>query len=192
MLEHQYRDSREVQATTDMLDVLFKKGADPNVICSHGDFDFSPLSRAVGLARPDIVAYLLSRSADPNLYFAEKDYRPMSPLMHAVWIHGYHYKGMTTVLEKDTRKECYDIARMLIASGADINYRGSWKEGLLGAGDPENKTALMIAAEFLDRDMIDFLLAHRPRKDLKDFSGDTADVYAARAGDTELAQQLKP
>ncbi|HEX4965375.1 MAG TPA: ankyrin repeat domain-containing protein [Thermoanaerobaculia bacterium] len=207
LLEKQYGDSDKVTVTTGMLDLLFKRGASPNVICEHYLTDFNPLSLAVSLERPDIVQYLLARNADPNLYFTDKiegkQLKPKSALMLAVSSHGsYHkeidtykedavYKERNSTLEKN-EKACSEIVRLLVKAKADVNYQGSFQTPFLRPSEPEDKTALMIAAESLDREMISLLLEKGARKDLKDVHGKTADVYAANAGHLDLAQELMP
>lgn len=208
----EYGDLKDAQATTKMLDVLFERGASPNVICEHYLDNFSPLSLAVSLERPDIVQYLLARNANPNLYFTHeiegKKFKPMSTLMLAVSRHGSYYKELGSkfnpvINTEDTYKKgqsllekkksvCLQIVSQLLATNADVNYQGSFTTPIFGASESEDKSALMIAVEYLDREMIDLLLEKGARKDLKDVHGKTADIYAADAGHLDLARELMP
>lgn len=204
LLEEQNGDVKDGPVTPEMLDLLFDHGANPNVICEHYANDFSPLSLAVSLERPDIVLYLLARKSDPDLYFTDRiegnEIRPMSALMLAVSQHGYYSQQIRTyqaagvkesVLESK-EKTCAQIVRLLLAANANVDYQGSFNTPIFGSSAPEDKSALMIAVERFDREMINLLLKKGARKDLKDAHGKTAEAYAADAGHLDLARELMP
>jgi len=80
---------------------LVEDGADPDTSIAYGDNQVTPLMRASGRGRRDIVRYLLSKGAKVNARNADGD----TALMEAV------------------KRGFDDIVTLLIAAGADVKAR---------------------------------------------------------------------
>ncbi|WP_312491333.1 ankyrin repeat domain-containing protein, partial [Sphingomonas sp.] len=72
-----------------------------------------------------------------------------------------------------------DIARLLVARGADVNYRNR-------AG----QTAAMMATLFRQEAILDLLIAHGADLSIADTSGNTARTLAMMQGNAALAERL--
>lgn len=72
-----------------------------------------------------------------------------------------------------------DIARLLIARGADVNYQNR-------AG----QTAAMMATLFRQGDILELLIAHGADLSITDMAGNTARTLAMMQGDAALTEKL--
>jgi ankyrin repeat protein len=109
---------------------LLDNGADVNGGKSH---IFTPLERAVRGNRADLVLYLLDNGADPDLAGIMDDgYKPARPLTVAIQ-EGY-----------------YDVVKVLVDHGADLNYQEDWASGRV--------TPLEIAEMEKSQHIIDYIM----------------------------------
>jgi len=139
-----------------MVGVLLEKGADPNAKDKES-------ATALGVAcRPtnaEIFKRLLSAKADPNI----RDERGAT-VLHCV--------------SRDKSKEALEMARALIAAGADVN-----------AADQKKRTPLYLAAEAGATDLFKLYLSAGARIEAED--GDLL-AAAVRSDNTELAKAVIP
>jgi len=139
---------------SDMVDLLLKWGADPNVITSNGA---ALLNMAANRDAPDIVRAMLDHGADPNI----RGRYGLTPLMRAAQME--HLENVCLLLEhgadinaKDEHGVTAlmivamnagpDMVRLLLLEGADTSLRNERGES---AGD---------IAKLLDRPQISLLL----------------------------------
>jgi hypothetical protein len=91
---------------------LLENGADPNMAVVKKNIKvLTPLHQAVRVQSPEIVAALLNMGADPNVTASEMK---TTPLMNAIWFS-----------DKKTAKKAAEIAKILIAKGADLNIKNA-------------------------------------------------------------------
>jgi ankyrin repeat protein len=154
--------------------------ADPNVVFSTGEGEFTPLIGAAARKHKDVVEFLLANKADINVRSET---------------------GMTA-LAVAARNGDREMADLLIAHGADVNARDKngdtplyaamnqvpWQKDvevlLLAHGadpnidDNEGETPLHEAAGWIRVDKVEFLLGYKVDVNAKDKKGDTP-LYVA-------------
>jgi hypothetical protein len=135
------------------------------------------LRLAAKMCEPDVVRLLLERGADPNA--------------------DYYLGG--TVLMKAVDAMKTETARLLLASGADVNGRGRYEETRANPKKHHHAiveeecraTGLMIAAGHGDAEMVALLLDAGADASFRDAHGCTAAEAARRAGHPEVAASLE-
>lgn len=111
-----------------------------------------------------MVEFLLERKAQAN----QTTDKGLTPLMLAVKGHTVRYVevlGLPSDIHVLSKPETnhFKVVTVLLAQGADINYR-----------DQQGATALMHAAQEGDSEMVEFLLKKGADSSIKDINGDTA------------------
>jgi hypothetical protein len=125
------------------------------IICSSAAWSSSLDDKLVDAAfdgKVEEVRKLLDRGADPNVKFRHGDRTPLFLVASA---------RDTTI--PSFRQDLFSVAKLLLERGANPN-----------AQTPIGKTALMVAAEQNDPDMIELLLAKGADPVIKDGNGKTA------------------
>lgn len=147
-----------------IVDWLIRQGADVNHAYMAGMAhccDYTPLYEAVDSGNFEMVTLLLKAGANPNTF---NSCLSVSPLALA------------------TQGNNLDMIKLLLSYGADINYQGN---------DAMGKTALMIAAENGNSEIVHYLIEHRAFPNLVDgLVGGTALVYAEQLGHDEIVLYL--
>jgi len=152
------------------IEVLLKNGAD---IEEPGPEGYRPLAMAIGDSRYEAAKALIEHGADVSAASGEEG---LTPLMVAA-AQTAPAEG-ARFLPGSTRP--IDIAKMLVAGGADVNAQA--KNGM---------TPLMIAATHNSPPMIGLLMDAGADTDLKNSLGQTATDVAKINGNEESAQAIK-
>ena len=134
--------------------------ADPSLINSHSVDGFTPLGFAVFFAHPETVDVLLDAGADVNL--ASKESMKVAPLASA------------------SASGQYEIAKKLIAHGANVNCRAS------SDFTPLHESAASGRLEFAK-----LLLTHGADVNAKTTEGKTALDYAREHNREEMVELLR-
>lgn len=169
------------------------KWFDPNHPCRA---DGEPrLIDAVRLGNVELATLMLDAGADPNLRSARPDSNALSPLMCAAWIGNAALVDLLlarhasidaengtglTALEGAIVYEQLDIARTLVARGADADHQGT----------VDGTTPLMAAAWVGDRAAIDLLLDAGAGLDHVSTQGHSALALAVQQGHDAAARTL--
>lgn len=141
----------------EVIKLLLAYGANVN---AHSVEGWTPLSAADDEGRLEIVNFLLSRGARPNI-------RGASGQAALLFLTGS--KNAAAYKERPA------IVRALIAYGADVNVR-----------DNNGKTPLMNAVAEIDVPTVQILLHHGAQVNMKDNTGKTALQMAKQAGNWSL------
>ncbi len=140
------------------IELLLAQGADIN---SRDKNNETPLGAAVFRGQKETVSLLLSHGADVNAaYIRECEFRGAIPLHIALrWGH-------------------FEIARMLVLKGANVNAVGLW----------EGVTPLHMAVK--DRALLELMLEHGGQINSRASDGTTCLHLAAQAGQDDLVRYL--
>jgi ankyrin repeat protein len=133
---------------------------DPHVVNAWSDDGFQPLGLAAFFGRPEAAELVLSRGGEVN-----------TPARNAFQV---------TALHAALAGPAPDIARALIAAGADVNAR---QQG--------GVTPLQEAASHGRMDLIRLLLEHGAAASAKDDQGRTAADWARDRGHPDVAEFLE-
>ena len=147
----------------DMVQKYLEKGADVN---AKDDSGFFPLLIAVDNNNYDMVKLLISFGVDLNLKTGKI----------------YDKKGIIdygTALMYSTKLGLYEISKLLIVSGADVN-----------AQNEDGKTALMIASERGNEKLTKLLISKGADVNIKNADKMTALSYAVRYDKIKTAKKL--
>lgn len=148
----------------DLIEVkqLLRQGINAN---ARDDCQVSALTYAVDIMRPDIVEELIAAGADVN---AIDNFHHYPPLLWAL-----------DPSDEDDRKKGYEIVRLLVEAGADVNLKGQ-----------SDQTALIRIVLAGNEEMTAWLLAHGAKINDTGAEGRTAYSYAAQAGFRNLKKML--
>ena len=151
----------------DICSLLITHGADVNAEDVHGN---TPLHRAAQYGHQDIVEFLLDCSANVNALNQARS----SALFHAAQFHRLQVvecllsrgasvnltdeQGFTPLLRALQTPDGDEIVRLLVTHGADVNVRYPY-----GA----RSSALRMAMNQKNKDLVELLLAHGVREDLE-------------------------
>ncbi len=168
-------------------DVLrfLRQGIDPNVL--HDNTGRRPLTAAVKSGSASMVRLLLRKGANPNL--------PES------------WKGMPpngTPLEIASEKGLIEIAKLLIASGADVHKGGYWPplktavsnghveiaKLLLESGAKLDQSSLLLAVRSGNVELVKLLIGRKVDIQHCNADAETALHFAARLESPEIAELL--
>jgi ankyrin repeat protein len=145
---------------TEVVKVLLEAGADPNMLGSGGR---GPLHEAAIHAHASVVQVLLRAGAHVEATMSGSRVRSFP-----VFTSGYvDVEGMTPLMVAAEGGH-FDVVRLLVDAGADVNRR-----------DSSGFTPLMGAARTGHAGMVRFLLARGARHDAVDASGRNAQAHAA-------------
>ena len=170
-----------------VLQLLIEKGARLDYSDAGGD---NVWSFAITAHLPDVVQFLVNQRLNPNLPV----YQDLSPLFIAV------LQGQTEIvrillsagasadfntdsggpLHTSLRMVAPEISQLLIDAGAPINRQ-----------DPDGETPLMIAAATGQIPMIQLLLSHGAKKDVRAKNGKSAKDLALFNGHIDAAELLE-
>ena len=191
-----------------MIEVMLEHGANPNEV--HPKEEASPLHAACELDRVDLIEIFMKHRADPTLCFPTIG----TPLHHAVWMGNIRAVRKLiqlnvspnlmnaqniSPLAKALINEQYEIAQLLIDSGADVNQMATPKPGMIvypihmavmrkhykiltsivnhnGAIDATNNegnTALHLAVFRFQNDMVEFLCQKGANVNIQNIGGTT-------------------
>jgi ankyrin repeat protein len=161
-----------------------------NIQDEHG---MTPLLRAIDQDQPQKALALIQRGANPNL----KDNNGTHPFVAAIvmgepaLIEVLLQKGIdpdmkmdligTTPLMVAALENQIELVKLLVDAGANINHQN--QEGL---------TALMMAADMGNAEIVEHFLQHRADRSLKDANGMLAADFADKRGLVDLAANLRP
>ena len=193
-----YNEERFLASAIDRGDILAVKrlvedGADPDTPIAYGESTVTPLMKAAGRGRRDIVKYLLSKGAKVNARNADGE----SALMEAV------------------KRGFDDIVDVLVAAGADVKARdgrGNTAFSLaafgahleiadvliqhgadLDAADPSGITPLLGAASMGNEDVLRYLVGKGAKVNAitqLEYGGSTALTTAASVGQVASVKTL--
>jgi len=163
---------------------LVMGGADVNMPTPMG---ITPLISALDNFRFDIAKYLLERGANPRT----RDWWGRTPLYVAIDMHSFVLPHSGTGLEPPgDRKAALDIAKMLLAAGADpnpqLNMHRPGRGGTTGRFTDDTLTTgatpLLCAAISHDNEALTLLLSYGAVVDLPNVMGVTPLMAAAGMG----------
>jgi cytohesin len=175
----------------EMITLLIDRGADINLF--DDVLHTTPLMRAVGRGRSDLVMWLLQKGADPRLR-GPREGRDAPDPRTALAMAGDNClsieatealikAGASTpadlgeALYSAAFTACMDLARLFLDRGADVNWRNSFRN-----------TSLHAAAIWGKADVIQLLLAHGADPSLKNREGRTPRAETNRR---DLRQMLE-
>lgn len=144
---------------TERVKRLIEAGADVNTRDKHGQ---TPLYFAVLGGHADVVELLTGSDADPTIVYYDDDYGENQTLLH-----------------KAAQMDCPDVARVLIAHGANVQVR-----------DRSGDTPLHTAAYFGRARMVEMLLAHGGDPNARTTGNKTPLDYAQEAGFEDVVRLL--
>ena len=191
-----------------MVEVILEHGANPNEV--HPEKEATSLHAACELDHVDLIELLIKHGADPTLCFPTIG----TPLHHAVWMGNIRAVQKLIQLKvnlnlmnaqnisplaKALINEQYEIAQLLIDSGADVNQMATPKPGMIvypihmavirkhykiltsivnhnGAIDATNNegnTALHLAVFCFQNDMVEFLCQKGANVNIQNIGGTT-------------------
>jgi len=130
-----------------------------NLINTHSNDGFTPLSLAAFFNQTEVAKLLLANGADPNLSATNPSK-----------VNGFH---------SAIAKENYDLCKILLAKGADVN-----------AVQMQNVTALHSAVHRGNLKLTKLLIQNGASIDLKMDNGDTALIIAEREGYKNIVEYL--
>jgi ankyrin repeat protein len=158
------------------LKLLLEAGADPNDKLPNG---YSALMLALLNAHFEIAAILLDHGADPNA-----DANGIFPLHQVVWTRNpnHHFNLPPPLPDGDVPS--IDVARKLIARGADVNARTERepRDGYRNWMQRIGSTPFVLAAKGADVELMKVLLEHGADPKLTANDGTTALMAAAGIG----------
>jgi uncharacterized protein len=141
---------------------LLREGANPN---AQDDCGVSAVTYAAAILHPDILKELIAAGATVNV-IDDFDHKP--PLLWA--LESTEGKGEGRI---------YEIAKLLVQAGADVNFKGeSFRTGLI-----------LAATKGLDK-VAELLISSGARINAKDEEGRTAYSYAAQQGNHKIKELL--
>jgi DNA-binding NtrC family response regulator/ankyrin repeat protein len=145
----------------------------------------SPLILAARMGRTQVVELLLGRedwqSGTIDLREDVIDLNQTSLRHRVVSLLGVRNQYGDTALIEATRQKHYEIVRVLIEQGAEIDISNT-----------VGRTALMVAASQGNAELTRFLLKHGADRNRTDIRGNTALYLAKRKGNTDVVKLLKP
>jgi ankyrin repeat protein len=151
--------SAAVGGSTEIVDLLLEKGA--NIDATNSSDQSALWWAAVPLRRAKMVAFLLSRGANPNIVASNGE----TPLQR---------------ISGNSNPEWIEIARLLLEGGASPNFATT-------RGD----LPLHLAVRWGSIEMIKLLLAHGAVPNIRDKEGWTALDYAQGRGDDSVIALLR-
>jgi ankyrin repeat protein len=168
----------------DMVKLLVEAGADVNAAGS-----WPPLCRAVDENNTAIAEYLLDHGANVNAYPLDEGWGPLQETAHVsnsiemaklLIARGADINSKGyPVLNSAVNQERIDLCEFLIQRGADVNAKDMW-----------GNTSLYLAIRKDDTKFMNILIANGAEVDIKHEGGETALMSAALTGRTEAAKLL--
>jgi ankyrin repeat protein len=145
------------------IEVLLQNGADPNVRMTDGE---SPMSFAAMSSDSWYLESFLKHGGNPNLLQTKREYSPLFSFIETRGLNAVSRMGLTN-------------ARLLVAAGADVNFRNR-----------NGETPLQYAVYLWQYDMAYFLLQEGADVTLQDNTGHTclSDIEKERMMNSQSEQ----
>jgi len=173
-----------IDVNEEKVQLLVKEGTDVNALDADGK---TPLHLAAPIGRYSLVKFLVEQGADVHI----KDKKHKTALVYA--IEKNRIKVIMYLSEKANKTEVKEEDDELFSAAKEgdmdlVAYQLSRRD--INSVDKDGKTALHIASEAGQLEMVAFLLNLGANRELLDDDGRTALNYAKLSGNKELIELL--